>query len=504
MVGIKMNKHSGKVFIVGSGPGDPGLLTVKALSYIRKADVIVYDRLISKDILRYRKPGCALKYVGKEKGGGLSQDKINTVLSECAKRYGAVVRLKGGDPFIFGRGPEEALFLKGRGISTEIVPGVSSFYSVPEICGIPLTHRGIASSFLVVTGHEDPSKGKSDVDWKHIAGFSGTIVILMGLTTLGGIVKKLLGYGKSKNILCAVISHGATSAQKIVTGTLADIEERSRALSSPAIIVIGDVVSVGFELNRGIKPLSKKRYLSTASRELSDEISGKLKSLGADVDCVPMIKVSPHRDRTVLDGVIKDIGKFDWLVFTSRYGAGHFLRRFKLLSGRVSDLEGRIACVGNGTADVFSKNGISPALMPENFTTKDLALALKAREIKGKRIALLRTRMKKDPLKRALMAAGAEVTDCIVYDIEENKGSGTLLKALSRGPDGIIFMSPRSTDAFFKVVPKDMINKVKKNMEFLSIGPVTTGALRRHGLSAIRSPREYTIDGLVELCAGRN
>ena len=369
-------KNSGKVYLVGAGPGDPGLITVKAMGCIGQADVIVYDRLIPKEILAHRKSKAALKYVGKEKGNTFDQEKINQLLLGYAKEGKCVVRLKGGDPFIFGRGQEEAGFLRDSGIACEIIPGVSSCYAVPEVCGIPLTDRRFSSGFMVLTGHEDPGKKSKATYWNQAAKFSGTIVIMMGLSNLKDITDKLIAKGKNGKTLSAVIANGTTKKQKIVTGALSDIADKAKGLKSPAICVIGDVVGVGLHLNPLLKPLDKKKYLTTASDALNHDIARNLQNLGASVERLPMIKIVPNNNTVLLDKIIKDVKTFDWLVFTSRHGVYYFLKRDFSLKADIDDLAGRIVRVGPGTLGVFSKYRLKADLLPKNFTTN-----VSAREI---------------------------------------------------------------------------------------------------------------------------
>lgn len=497
---MKTQKNIGKVYLIGAGPGDPGLLTVKAAACLRKADVILYDRLVSREILKYGKLGVVLQYVGKEKGKMFPQEKINDLLLNYARQGKTVVRLKGGDPFIFGRGQEEMAFLVSNGMACEVVPGVSSFYAVPETCGVPLTFRGLASGFLVVTGHEDPAKKNDQVDFGQIAKFQGTIVIMMGLSNLKDITSELMENGKDRATLAAVISNGTTRKQKMVLGTLGDIAEKAENFKAPAICVIGDVVGAAFRLNPKLKPLASKRYLTTASENLNRDVARDLEGLGASVDCLPLIRIVPNQDTTVLDGVIENVQTFDWLVFTSRHGVYYFLKRFFCLKGKKEDLAGRIACVGSGTAAEFAKHGIPVDLMPEKFTTRDLALALAAQGVSGKRIALLRTVLTRDSLKGILARSGAQITDCVVYNVEEAWNKKPLLKAVAKNPDGIFFLSPKSTQVFFDSVPKRIQDRLKKRSSFLSIGPVTTRVLRRRGVATVKSAAEHTVRGLVDLC----
>lgn len=497
-------KHVGKIYLVGAGPGDPGLITVKALKYIRQADVIVYDRLIPREILSYRKSKAVLKYVGKEKGNTFDQEKINRMLLDYVEIGKCVVRLKGGDPFVFGRGQEEADFLRQRGIACEIIPGVSSCYAVPEVCGISLTDRRFSSGFMVLTGHEDAKKNSQANYWNQAAKFSGTIVIMMGLSNLKEITDKLMAKGKSGKALSAVIANGTTKRQKIVTGTLSNIADKSKGLRSPAICVIGDVVGVGLYLNPLLKPLDKKKYLTTASEALNQDMAKSLQNLGASVQRLPMIKIVPSSSTVLLDKIIADIKTFDWLVFTSRHGVHYFLKRYFSLKAQINDLAGRVACVGPSTTAEFSKYRIKADLVPKKFTTKDLGLALVAAGVAGKKIALLRTYIKPDHLKKALVDQGAQVTDCQVYGVEESQDKKSLARAIAKKPDGIFFLSPKSAHRFFELVPDRIKERLKNNSAFLSIGPVTTAALKAQGVSRIKAAKVHTVQGLVGLCLEEN
>ncbi|MBF0384282.1 MAG: uroporphyrinogen-III C-methyltransferase [Candidatus Omnitrophica bacterium] len=491
---------NGKVYLIGSGPGDPKLLTLKAVECLKKSDVILFDRLISKDILKYAKPSAILKFVGKEKGRSIDQEKINQTILSFASKGKTVARVKGGDPFIFGRGQEEMLFLRENNIDCEVIPGVSSFYSVPEVCGIPLTFRGVSSGFMVLTGHEDPSKEKESINWKHAANFSGTLVIMMGLSNLKSITDKLIAFGKDPKTPSAVIQSGTTDKEKVVMSNLARIANKSADLKAPAICVIGDTVKLAYRLNPNLKPLSNKSFISTASETLNNDISLGLESLGAKVERLPMIKVVPNKDTSYLDNIIADIKAFDWLVFTSRHGVYYFLKRFFALNRNKTLLKGRIACVGSGTAGEFIKFGINPALMPDKFTTRNLAIALRNKGINDKNIALLRTSLDRDYLKGILIRAGAKLTDCTVYNIEGQPDKTRIAKALAKKSDGIFFLSPKSVKTFFANIPSNINGSLTEETPFYSIGPVTTGMLKKIGIRQIHSAKEHTVAGLIKSC----
>ncbi|MBF0531970.1 MAG: uroporphyrinogen-III C-methyltransferase [Candidatus Omnitrophica bacterium] len=489
-----------KVYLVGAGPGDPGLMTVKALECVKQADVILYDRLISPEILKQGKAGAVLKYVGKAKGESVDQAKINQTILSYARAGKTVVRLKGGDPFIFGRGQEEAFFLNNQGIACAVIPGVSSFYAVPEVCGIPLTYRGIASQFMVLTGHEDPAKQTPGIDWRHAGRFQGTIVVMMGLSNLGKITSRLMAAGKSGDTPAAVIASGTTRREKIVISRLSDIAAKTKNFTAPAICVIGGVVKMAYGINDRLRPLAGKRYLSTASEALGADIVRQLKRLGAAVSLLPMIHIVANPDTAVLDRIITQVKTFDWLVFTSRHGVDYFLKRYFELGANPAHLAGRIACVGCGTAAEFAKHGMAADLMPEEFTTRNLGLALAAQGIAGKRVALLRTPLAQDVLKKILLKAGAVITDCAVYHVENVGYSGPRLAPAVKKLDGIFFLSPQAVRVFFATVPPESQAALKQKAAFYSIGPVTTRMLKKIGARDIRAAAEHTVNGMVDRC----
>lgn len=502
---MKKSLNKGMVYLIGAGPGDPGLITVKGLARLKMADVILYDRLIPGALLGEAKKGAGLKYIGKEKGDKADQERINRLILKFARQGKRVARLKGGDPFIFGRGHEEARFLRDNGIDCEVVPGVSSCYAVPEARGIPLTRRGISSSFMVLTGHESPSKQSGGIDWRQAAKFKGTIVIMMGLSNLKEITGRLITGGKNPFTPCAVISHGTTGKEKSAFGVLKDIAAKARAFGAPAVCVIGETVRARESILRPaspVLPLLKKRYITTASENLNEEISEGLERLGATVARLPMIAIRPNKDTSQLDKIISGIRNFDWLIFTSRHGAHYFLKRYFLLKKDPAALSGKVACVGTGTAAEFLRHGINSGFIPDKFTTRELGRALALRGLSGKKVALLRTRVERDFLKGRLLKAGAEVADCAVYDVRAAGDGPALVEAVENKPDGIFFLSPKSADTFFRLLPEKFKSRLKSASSFYSIGPVTANALKAHGVNTVRTPKEQTVQGLVDLCSG--
>ncbi|PWM52217.1 MAG: uroporphyrinogen-III C-methyltransferase, partial [Clostridiales bacterium] len=325
----------GKVYLIGAGPGDIGLITVKGLECLKKADVIVYDRLANPRLLSYKRNDCELIYVGKSPDRHtLTQDEINQVLVDEGLKGKNVVRLKGGDPYVFGRGGEEGEVLRAAGIEFEVVPGITSAISVPCYAGIPVTHRDFTSTFTVITGHEDPTKEDSSINWPRLATDPGTLIFLMGVGNLSKIVGQLTKYGKDPQTPIALIRWGTRPEQQVVTGTLANIiEEVAKAkLTSPAIIIVGKVVTLRDTLSWfEQKPLFGKRILVTRAREQASVLSEKLEALGAEAWEYPTIEIKEPADSTALDQAIAEAGTYDWMIFTSANGVNAFFKRLKAL-----------------------------------------------------------------------------------------------------------------------------------------------------------------------------
>jgi uroporphyrinogen III methyltransferase/synthase len=312
-------KHMGKVYLVGAGPGDPGLITLKGARLISEADVLIYDHLVDRAILAHAGPGAEMVYVGKTAGKHtLPQKKINRLLSSYARKGHVVVRLKGGDPFVFGRGGEEALELERLGIPFEVVPGITSAIGAPAYAGIPVTFRGITSCFGVITGHEDPLKPRSDLDWKKISTGFGTLVFLMGVKNLKKIADCLVKNGRRKDTPVVLIRWGTTPHQQVLIGTLADIADKAKAanLGPPAIILVGDVVGLRDRLNWfETRPLFGKRIVVTRSRKQASALAESLTGKGAEVIELPTIRIVPMRDFRSLDRALGRLRTFDWIIF---------------------------------------------------------------------------------------------------------------------------------------------------------------------------------------------
>ena len=462
---------SGKVFLVGAGPGDPGLLTVRAAELIARADFIAIDALVS-DAIADRAPSTAeVVYVGKRAAKhALPQEDINQLLIDEAKKGKIVVRLKGGDPFVFGRGGEEAEELAAAGIPFEIVPGISSALAGPAYAGIPVTHRSYATSLTLVTGHEaDSSTG---IKWEALARLDGTIVFLMGFANLPTISRKLTEEGVSPDRPVAVISKATTHAQRTVTGTLATIEAKvaEARLPTPALIVVGDVVKLHDVINWfETKPLFGKRIVVTRAREQASELKRLLEESGATVVQFPTIEIAPPESYESLDDAVDE--RFDWLVFTSTNGVAAFFERLLVKGKDVRALAGaRIACVGDTTAAALRARGIAPDLVPQKFMSSALIPHFDA-DLHGVRIALIRAAEGRDEFLDEMARRGADVHLAVAYRTVPVAASSDELHDI----DVVTFTSASTVDNFF--IAQGNVDGAL----LASIGPTTSDALRRHG-----------------------
>jgi len=493
------------VYLVGAGPGDTKLITIKGLELIKRADCIIYDYLVNSELLKFRKDDCKLIYVGKKAGAHtLIQDKINRLLVREAKAHRSVVRLKGGDPFIFGRGAEEALCLNKQRINFEVIPGVTSAIAVAAYAGIPLTERSKNSTVGFITGHEDPGKLDSNIDWQALVKALGTMVFLMGVGNLDLIVKKLVACGKPKDTPVALIRWGTTARQKTVIGTLSNIVEISRKnkLSPPAIIVVGETVALRKELNWfEKKPLFAKRIIVTRTREQASLLSEKLRESGAEVMEIPVIEVvSQKADKQLKNAFLSD--KYGWIFFTSSNGVcefGEFLKR----TGRDSRIfgESKICAIGTETAKSLQAIGIKPDYIPKQFVAEAIVKHFKNMGPKAAALAcalILRAKKARDILPEGLRKVGFRVKIIDLYNtILPEEGALALKQAFKEQVDFVTFTSSSTVENFIKLLGGDYRKKLS-GVKLASIGPVTSSTLKKFGLKANVEAKVYTIVGLVK------
>jgi uroporphyrinogen III methyltransferase/synthase len=496
----------GKVYLVGAGPGDAGLITVRGVECIQLAEVIVYDNLVNPSLLKHAPPEAEITFAGKMSNKHtLTQDEINALLVEKARDGKIVTRLKGGDPFVFGRGGEEAEELRKAGVEFEIVPGISSSIAAPAYAGIPVTHRGIATAFMVITGHEDPTKEETQVDWASVAKFFGTRVILMGVERIGTIAEELIRYGASPETPVAMVRWGTTGRQQTIQGTLATIADvASKAdFKPPAVTIVGEVVRLRENLNWFEKrPLFGCRIVVTRSREQASGLVRHLNELGADVLEIPTIRIKPPQSLAPLREAVGSLGEYDWLVFTSPNGVDAFFREFFVRHKDIRELGPlKIAAIGAVTTQKLAEVHLEVDLQPKEFTTEALLAEFKKSvSCENLKMLLPRADLADQRLARGLEDLGAIVDDVDAYqtvpDTEDRNGHRARL--LSEGADIVTFTSSSTAVNFCNLVDVVALTKQYPQMRFASIGPQTSQAAREKGLEVAIEAKVHTVPGLVD------
>jgi len=494
----------GIVYLVGAGPGDLGLVTLKARQVIGAADVIVYDRLVPEAALSWAKPDAELVYVGKlPDRHTMKQEEINRLLVERGREGKTVCRLKGGDPFVFGRGGEEALELAKAGVRFEVVPGVTSAISGPAYAGIPVTHRGKATSVAFVTGHEDPTKDESAIDWARLATGVDTLVFLMGVGNLPLIARELLEHGRPPDTPVALIERATTPSQRTVTGPLQDIASlaKDQGVKAPALIVVGEVAALREHLQWfERRPLLGWRVLVTRTREQASMLSVTLEELGAIPIEVAVIAIERLEDYGVLDEALHRVTDYDWLVFTSPNGVAAVLQRLRDLGMDVRALAGpRVAAIGPGTANALEETGVRVDLVPEAFVAESLAGALMQEGVAGKRVLIARAEEAREVLPEALGEAGAEVTIAPCYRTVPRPEAGDRVRQLLTAGelDCLTFASSSSVKAFVECVGTSGAGELTTGVAIACIGPVTADTAKECGMHVDVIAEEHSIPGLV-------
>ncbi|CAB3391877.1 uroporphyrinogen-III C-methyltransferase [Kyrpidia spormannii] len=496
----------GTVYLVGAGPGDPGLITVKGMECLKKADAVVYDRLASPRLLRYLRPDAERIYVGKAEGRHtLTQDEIQELLVRLAQDGKTVVRLKGGDPFVFGRGGEEAEFLVEHGIPFEVVPGVTSAVAVPAYAGIPVTHRDHTPSFAVVTGHEDPEKETSWIDWDRLSTGVGTLIFLMGVGRLAGIVEQLTAHGRPGTTPVALIRWGTRMEQETVTGTLDTIvdEVRRRNFRSPAVIVVGEVVGLRERLNWfERKPLFGKRILVTRAREQASALSAQIQDLGGEAVEFPAIRIEPPASWADLDEALTR-SDLKWIVLTSRHAVESVWSRMRALELDVRRLSGvRMAAVGPATAEALRERGVIPELTASEYRGQALAETLVPHIASGDVVLLPRSNLASRDVPEVLSAAGAAVVEAEAYRTEPGcEGAEEVRGLLREGRIHAVTFTSSSTVRFFLQGIGEEARPWLEHVPAFCIGPVTAATARELGLKVAGVAEQATVDSLVDLLA---
>ncbi|WP_417914077.1 uroporphyrinogen-III C-methyltransferase [Candidatus Electronema sp. JM] len=506
--------QKGKVYLVGAGPGDPGLITLRGKFLLERAEAVVYDHLANVKLLAHAPAEAELIYVGKKSNQHtLPQEGINRLLVELGLAGKRVVRLKGGDPFIFGRGAEEIEELVKAGIPFEVVPGVTSATAAATYAGIPITHRDYTASVAFVTGHEADGKEESNIAWDKLATGAGTIIIYMGIKNLPLISQKLIENGRSPDTPVAVVRWASTPQQRSVVGTLATISEvvAQAKITPPALVIVGEVVKL-----RGIidwyehRPLFGKRIAVTRTREQASELVSKLEEYGAECLEYPTIHIEPVADCSIIDAALENMAAYHWLLFTSLNAVTYFFKRLheKGLDSRAL-APCKIGAVGKTTADEIGKYGLRADMIPEKFTGEGLAEALiAAGEAQGKRFLLPRALKAMETLPELLEDAGGSVTVAPVYQNVPPQGRKDELRKrlLERGIDVVTFASSSAVTNFLDMVDAQdeaELHQLLDPVKIAVIGPVTAETVRKRGLKVDIQPERYTIDDLAAAIAAQ-
>lgn len=498
------NDQKGKVYLVGAGPGDPSLFTLKGARCLAEADVIIYDHLVCEELLSYARPEAELIYAGKCGGEHtLEQNEINSLILSKASRGKVVVRLKGGDPFIFGRGGEETEAIAKAGVPFEIIPGVSSAIAAPAYAGIPLTHRLYASSVAFITGHEDAAKERSTINWESLSRAADTLVFLMGVANLEGIAQRLMSHGRSPATPAAAIMWGTTSKQLTICGTLGDIAIKARqaGLRPPAIIVIGEVV----ELRKTLKwfellPLHGRTIVVTRAREEASDLALILKRNGAAVIEFPTIETVPPNSWAKLDRAINRLSEYSWLIFTSPRGVGYFLSRLASAGRDVRDLKGvKICAIGPKTAFELERLSIKVNFVPDEYRAEAVVAGLGGQAISGAKILLPRAAKARDIIPQELRKLGATVDVVEAYKtVRPEMDSARILESFRRGEiDAVTFTSSSTVENFARALEPADVAKLLKGVALAAIGPITAQSAERLGLRVDITPDDYTIEALA-------
>lgn len=496
----------GYVYLVGAGPGDPKLITIKGAECIAKAEVLVYDRLASRRLLTLASPECELIYVGKSPDRHtLRQEEINEVLVKKAKEGKIVTRLKGGDPFVFGRGGEEAEDLLNAGIPFEIVPGVTSAISVPAYAGIPVTHRDLTSSFAVITGHEDPSKNSSALAWEHLATAHGTLIFLMGMENLSLIASKLMENGRAPSTPVGIIQWGTRPEQRVLVGELQNISAlvEQGGFTNPSIIIVGEVVKMREKLQWFEKrPLFGQRIVVTRARHQASALSQAIEDLGGEPWEFPAIEIAPPSDTTKLVEAINNLKRFQWLIFTSVNGVEEFFKELKDQGKDIRDLAGvEIVAIGPATNAALEKRSLRVSFVPEEYRAEKIIEGISSRVLPGQSVLLARAEEARDILPESLKVLGAEVWDVPTYRTvlgSANKEElGKLLR--DKAVTAVTFTSSSTVRNFLQLIDEE--KELLEGVKLYSIGPITSQTAQEYGLNIDREAKKYTIDGLVEALA---
>lgn len=496
----------GKVYLVGAGPGDPGLLTLKGKACLEQADVVLYDYLANPVLLRHAPAAAQRVYIGR-RGRGQYQDQadINRLLIARAQEGNVVVRLKGGDPFVFGRGGEEAEAMAAAGVEFEVVPGVTAAVAVPAYAGIPVTHRTLASTVTFVTGHEDPSKPETLLEWPKLAQTSGTLVFMMGMKNLPSIVAHLLAEGRASDTPVAAIRWGTKADQQTLVGTLADIVAKTEAvrLEPPTVIVVGEVVRLRGQLNWfETKPLFGKRIVLTRAQEQAGEFSRLLAAYGAEPVEVPTIQIVPPASWQAIDDAIARLGTYQWLIFTSMNGVGPFMDRLHAAGKDARALANlRLCAIGPRTAQELQIHGVTADLVPAEFQAEGILASFTQIGIRGSRVLIPRAEVAREILPEQLREWGAVVDVIPVYrTIVPTVDVASVTQQLREGRVAALTFTSSSTVRNFVELfgGQQAVTRLVAQVAIACIGPITARTAEEQGLTVRIMPAENTVPALAQ------
>ena len=496
------NSNKGKVVLIGAGPGDIGLLTLNGKDWLKKADVVLYDHLVNPDMVRFTQKFTEVIYVGKKEGiASMDQEEINNLLITKAREGKIVIRLKGGDPFVFGRGGEEIQAVQAAGIAFIIVPGVTSVTGVAAYAGIPLTHRNLSSTLSIITGSNEKGKGDIHIDWEKISARSGTLVFLMGARKLPLIAEKLMRFGKSPDTPIAVVQWGTTARQKTWVGTLASIVEISSKdkISPPALTIIGEVVNLKpmIEWYEHL-PLFGKTIVVTRKGDQAESMMNRLRELGAEPFFFPVIETIAPDDWSLLDNALNSLSKYQGLIFTSVNGVRFFAERLKSIGQDIRELKGlQVFTIGPKTAQAIRDLGIRVDVIPEKFVAESLIESME--NIKGQRFLLPRATIAREILPIQLRKMGAIVDVAPAYQtVLPDTQVDELHKRLEAGSiDVITFTSSSTVKNFLTLIDEKLLPAIK-NTKIACIGPVTEKTAREAGLNVEIMPEQYNVSSLLD------
>ncbi len=487
----------GIVYLVGAGPGDPGLMTARSLELIAAADSVFYDRLIPPGALAGARAEAELVYVGKQPGvPSVPQEEIGERLVAAAKEGRSVVRLKGGDPFVFGRGGEEGEALRAAGVEFEVVPGVTAGVAAPAYAGIPVTHRDDASAVAFVTGHEDPAKAETALDWDALARFPGTLVFYMGVKRLGENAAALIGAGRDPAQPAAAIERGTWPGQRTVSATLGTIAEAvaREQVGAPALIVVGPVAARRERLAwLERRPLHGRRVVVTRARAQASGLAATLRGLGAEVVELPAIRIEPRIESEAVRAAVAAIGEYSLLCLTSPNGVRLLFEALAEGGRDARALAGAtVAAIGPGTARALRQHGIEADVLPERFVAEALVEALEGVEVDGRRVLIARAAEAREILPDALRARGAEVDDVPLYETVREQPDAEAVEA-AQGADYVTFTSSSTVANLAEALG----DRFPAGARVVSIGPVTGDAARAAGLTVAVEAERHDIDGLL-------